>query len=290
MSRARNNVAAFTGAQCTDVDTSHTAAVTRNTHHLNNRVAGCSKSVAAGIRFFTGVGRFAFECHVKLGCAEQAVGSSNDFARIRHEGNMASEEVVSIVNNAGSSNGAGAANAFFSRLEDDLELAFEFVFALGNPVSQSQTDRDMGVMTTSVHKAGVLASEAFFVRFVFGIIGFVYANAVDIETECSCRAFFACVEQSNAASVAFGFVNERLRNSAGQSVLNAFLNEFFVTAEYLFGIDDLCAEQDFIAPGAQLVDDVVSGPEFGPAFFRPLMKLTSLFDKLLGVISHFFSF
>ena len=148
----------------------------------------------------------------------------------------------------------------------------------------------MGVMTTSVHKAGVLASEAFFVRFVFGIIGFVYANAVDIETECSCRAFFACVEQSNAASVAFGFVNERLRNSAGQSVLNAFLNEFFVTAEYLFGIDDLCAEQDFIAPGAQLVDDVVSGPEFGPAFFRPLMKLTSLFDKLLGVISHFFSF
>ena len=148
----------------------------------------------------------------------------------------------------------------------------------------------MGVMTTSVHKAGVLASEAFFVRLVFGIVGFVYANAVDIETECSCRAFFACVEQSNAASVAFGFVNERLRNSAGQGVLNAFLNEFFVTAEYLFGIDDLCAEQDFITPGAQLADDVVSGPEFGPAFFRPLMKLTSLFDKLLGVISHFFSF
>ena len=234
--------------------------------------------------------RFALESYVVFGGAKQAVRSGNDFTGISHEGNVAAEEVVGIVNNSGSSNSTGAANTFFSGLEDDLELALQFIFMLGNPMSQSQTDRNVGVMTAGVHKAGVLASETFFVRLMFGIIGFVYANAVNIETESSGRTFFAGVKQSNTACVAFSFVNERLRNSAGQGVLNAFLNEFFVAAENLFGVDNLGAEQDFIAPGAQLGDDVIRGPEFCPAFFRPLMKLTSLFDKLLGVISHFFSF
>ena len=105
MGGARNHVAAFAGTKRTDVNASHAAAVTGNTKHLNNGIAGCSQCVMAGIRLFACVSGLTFECHVILGSAEQTIRSGNNFTGIGHERNMASKEKVCIINNTGGGNG-----------------------------------------------------------------------------------------------------------------------------------------------------------------------------------------
>ena len=47
---------------------------------------------------------------------------------------MGAEEVVGVVKDAGGGHAGGAADAFLSRLEEDLDLAVHLVDVVGEPV------------------------------------------------------------------------------------------------------------------------------------------------------------
>ena len=96
---------------------------------------------------------------------------------------MVSKEEIDVVKNSGFSHRTCTANAFFSRLEDDLDRAAELVQIFLNPIADRDAHRCVTVMAAGMHMTGIGTCPAFIKRTVTGFVSFVHVNAVHVETD-----------------------------------------------------------------------------------------------------------
>ena len=96
---------------------------------------------------------------------------------------MVSEEEIDVIENTGFGHWACTANAFFSRLEDDLDRAAELVQIFLNPVADSDAHRCVTVMAAGVHMTRICTGPTFVERTVTGFVSFVHVNAVHVEAD-----------------------------------------------------------------------------------------------------------
>ena len=285
-----NDVAAFAGVELADVDAGHAGAVAGDAVELNECVAGCGHCVAACIRFNACVGWTAGVGDVELRSAEEAVRVDGEFSGLAHHGDVSSEEVVCVVYHSGGGHAGSAADAFFSRLEADLDLAAEGVDVVADPVGECKAGRSMGVVAAGVHEAWTGRDEAFLGRDMVCFGGFRYRNAVDVEADGERWTWTAGIENADAAGVSFHFVEKSLGNAVLLGEFNAFGDDLWIASEAVVRIDDLGAEKDFIAQSSKLFNDEGRCSEFAPSFFRNGVEMaanTNEFILILFYINHF---
>ena len=279
----RDHVAAFAGNELAHVDAGHAAAVAGDAEQLHEGVAGGGHGVVAGVGFDAGVSRTARVGDVELRRAEEAVGVDGDFAGLAHHGDVGAEEVVGVVKDAGGGHAGGAADAFLSRLEEDLDLAVHLVDVVGEPVGDGQAGGGVGVVAAGVHQARTLGDEAFASGDVAVFGGFRDGDAVDVEADGERGAGTPRVHHADAAREAVHFGEELFAHAVLAGELEAGFNNLEVAAEAVVGIDDFLAEQHFVAVFTQLADDEGGRGEFAPAFLRHRVKMAADFDQLVMV-------
>ena len=223
---------------------------------------------------FPGVG------DIKLRRAEEAPGINHDFTVLRDHADVASNEVVDIIENAGFSDRVSTADTFLGRLENDLDPAAKFVLMINDEFRDSEPDRHVAVVAAGMHIAVMLRAEAFLCRNMSGIGGFLDRDAVDIKTHGKRRARAAGVKDTDSPCVALSGFQEFFRNVMITGGLKTGLHVFFGSAENGIRIHDFRPEEDVVPPLLQFFSEIVSGREFSPAGFRPLMKFTALRDEL----------
>ena len=281
----RNHVAAFAGDELTHVDAGHAGAVAGNAEELHERVAGGGHGVAAGIGFDARVGRTARVGDVELRRAEEAVGLDGEFARLAHHGDVSAEEVVRIVDDAGGGHAGSAAHAFFSRLEENLELALHLVLVVGKPVRDGKARGGMGVVAAGMHEARTGRAEAFLRGNMVGIRRFGHRHAVDVEADRERGTGAARIHHADAAREAVHFLQKLFGNAVLAGVGEARFDHLLAAAEAVVGVDYLLAHQNFIAELAQLLDDVCRRREFAPAFLRHGVKVTTGADEFVVILA-----
>ena len=289
----RDHVAAFAGSELTNIDARHAGAVAGDAEQLNERVAGSCHGVAASIGLNTRVRRTPREGNVELRRAEEAIRIDREFARLAHHGDMRAEEIVRIIDNAGGGHASRAANTFFGRLEEDLELAAEFALVVGEPVRNGKARRHVSVVAAGVHQARARGGKAFLGRNVRFVLGLFDRHAVNVKAHGERRAGAPRIEHADTARVAFHFVEQLFGDAVLAGRFNTRFHNLLAAAEAIFRVDHLRAREHLVAVFAQLADQERRGREFAPAFFREGVKFAANLNQLIvisaGACGHFCS-
>ena len=155
----------------------------------------------------------ARKCGIQFGGSQENAGFRRNRTGGQIEAKMVSEEEIDVIENTGFGHWACTANAFFSRLEDDLDRAAELIQVFLNPVADCDTHRCMTVMAAGVHMARICTCPAFVERTVTGFVSFIDVNAVHVETNCQNRAGAAGFENGSNTGVALHGFDKFRRDS-----------------------------------------------------------------------------
>ena len=96
------------------------------------------------------------EVNVDLRGGKEAARHEAHFAQLRKGADVAADQVVAVVDDAGGRHGVAAADAFLGRLEEDLELALQLILVVDEPAADLERDRGVRVMAAGMHEARVL--------------------------------------------------------------------------------------------------------------------------------------
>ena len=122
------------------------------------------------------------EGDVSLGGGQEVLRAANHLAHVVGlEADVHTEDFLNAFNSTGFFHRHGAANAFFSRLEDEADLALELVTHGGDNFSQSQANSHVAVVAAGVHGALVDRSEPFNIGTVISVRAFAHVVAVHVK-------------------------------------------------------------------------------------------------------------
>ena len=118
---------------------------------------------------------------------------------------------------------------------------------------------------------------------MFGLVGFLYAHAVNVEANGKRRTGATGIEHGHATGELFHFGQELLAYSVAAGAFQTGFDDGFFTAEAGFRGDHFAACQNVVAVAAKCGDEKGRRGEFRPSLFRVLVQLTANVDQLIVI-------
>ena len=145
--------------------------------------------------------RYAFINSVKFSSSKEAISQANE-AVISSclKSNVTAKEIINVICYACVNHSVSTTHAFFRRLENKFNLANQLFFVRHQKFCHSQANRNVTIVTASVHSVSVTRIKAFLLRAVFCTGIFFYIVAVHVKTEANSFTRLASIKYCNYAS------------------------------------------------------------------------------------------
>ena len=119
---------------------------------------------------------------------------------------------------------------------------------------------------------------------MFGLVGFLYAHAVNVEAIGGYLTRATRVELGDAARKSLHTLKHRFAYAFALGAFDVLLNELGAAAHDVVQTDLLESGMHFPTEPVKFFDDARSCTEFSPAQFRDLMQFTPQSNSIINVV------